>query len=153
MLVVYDDVSRNGTQDVHVAALDARLHPLFRTTVSPPDRGKTEQYLPAAGVDADTGAIWACWYDTTFDPNGHRSWFTCSASATGRTWSPPERAAAAPSLTEDIRFVAYETGLYPSVDAADGVAHVFWADTHVIDNGVDVFTAALHEDTAFASAR
>ena len=148
VLVVYDDVGRNGTQDVLVTVLDSRLRPLFRTRVSPPDRGKTEQYLPAAGVDADTGTIWACWYDTTFDPHAHRSWFTCSASRTGRTWTPPERAAAAPSLTEDVQFTAFETGLYPSVAAADGVAHVFWADTHVIESGVDAYTAALPERAA-----
>lgn len=152
VLVVYDDVGGNGTQDVLVAALDSRLRPLFRTHVSPPDRGKTQQYFPAAAVDAETGTIWACWYDTTFDPNAHRSWFTCSASRTGRTWTPPERAAAAPSLTEDVLFVAFRPGLYPSVVAARGVAHVFWADTHVIENGVDAFTAALPERVAFALA-
>ncbi|HVM55965.1 MAG TPA: sialidase family protein [Gaiellaceae bacterium] len=152
VLVVYDDAGPNGTQDVFVAALDSRLRPVFRTRVSPPDRGKTDQYLPAAGVDAETGAIWACWYDTTFDPHGHRSWFTCSASRTGRTWTAPVRAAAAPSLTEDVLYVAYETGLYPSIVAARGVAHVFWADTRVIDNGVDAYTAALSERAAFAQA-
>lgn len=153
VLVVYDDVGRNGTQDVLVAALDSRLRPLFRAHVSPPDRGKSQQYLPAAAVDAETGAVWACWYDTTFDPHAHRSWFTCSASRTGRTWTPPERAAAAPSLTEDVLFVAAAPGLYPSVVAARGVAHVFWADTRVIENGVDVFTAALPERAAFGLAR
>ena len=149
VLVVYDDVGRNGTQDVLVGALDRQLRPLFRTNVSPPDRGRTEQYLPAAGVDPDTGTIWACWYDTTYDPHAHRSWFTCSASRTGRTWTPPERAASAPSLTDDVLAVACEPGLYPSVAAAGGVAHAFWADTRVIEHGVDAVTAALPERAAF----
>jgi len=150
VLVVYDDAGANGTGDVFLAALDAQLHPLFRARVTPPDRGKSEQYTPTATVDPDTGTIWACWYDTTYDPNAHRAWFTCSASHTGRTWTPPERAAAQPSGTDDIGFYAFENGLYPSVVAAQGVAHPFWADSHVIANGVDAYTAALPELDAFA---
>jgi hypothetical protein len=150
VLVVYDDVAPDRTQDVLVAALDRRLRPLFRTRVGPPDRGKADQYLPAAAVDRDTGTIWACWYDTTFDPHAHRSWFTCSASRTGRTWTPPERAAAEPSPTDEVYFYSAQPGLYPSVVAAGGVAHAFWVDAHVIEAGADAYTAALPERTAFA---
>jgi hypothetical protein len=150
VFLVYDDVGANHTQDVDLAALDARLHPLFRARVSPPDDGATNQFLPAAAVDASTGVLWACWYDTTFDPHAHRVWFTCSASRNGKVWSPPERAAAKPSMTADVLSFAFKPGLYPSVVAADGVAHAFWADTHLIDNGVDAYTAALPERTAFA---
>jgi hypothetical protein len=150
VLLVYDDIGPNRTQDVDVAALDARLRPLFRARVSPPDTGRTEQFLPAAAVDADTGVVWACWYDTTFDPHAHRVWFTCSASRDGRTWTPPERAAAKPSYTIDVLSFAAKPGLYPSIAAGAGVAHVFWADTHIVSNGVDAYTAALPERAAFA---
>jgi hypothetical protein len=150
VLVVYDDVGANRTPDVYVTALDAKLRPLFRARVTPPDSGKTQQFFPAAAVDASTGVMWACWYDTTYDPNAHRAWFTCSASRNGRTWTSPERAAAQPSLTGDIYRVAFRPGLYPSVVAGGGVAHAFWADTHIAANGVDAYTAALPERAAFA---
>ena len=149
VLVVYDDFGANGTQDVLISGMDARLRPLFVASVSPPDRGQTSQFSPAATIDASTGAIWACWYDTTFDPNAHRAWFTCSASKDGRRWTPPERAAAVPSMTSEVQYYAGTPGLYPSVTAAGGVAHAFWADTRSSVDGVDVYTAALPERAAF----
>jgi hypothetical protein len=76
LAVVYDDVGANRTPDIFLTALDRGLKPLFRAQVNPPDSGKTQQLFPAAAVDPSTGALWACWYDTTFDPNAHRVWYT-----------------------------------------------------------------------------
>ena len=80
--LVYDDAGANGTTDVHVAALDPTLRPLFRTQVNPPDTGKTQQLFPAATADSSTGTLWACWYDTTFDPHARRAWFTAPPPTT-----------------------------------------------------------------------
>lgn len=149
VFVVYDDVGANRTLDVYVAVLDRALQRLFRTRVNPPDRGAAQQFFPVAAVDPATGALWACWYDTTFDPNAHRAWFTCSASRNGRTWTAPERAAAVPSAPADLFGVSAGYGLVPALAARGGVAHAFWADQRVVNLESEVFTASLGERTAF----
>jgi hypothetical protein len=104
----------------------------------------------AAGVDPTAGVLWACWYDTTFDPNAHRVWFTCSASRDGRAWSAPERAAAVPPLTADVFSAVAAGGLYSALAARGGVAHAFWIDGRVVDLEQEVFTAALPERAALS---
>jgi hypothetical protein len=148
--VVYGDVGANGTPDVYAAALDASLKPLFHVQVNPADKGKTQQFMPTSALDATTGALWACWYDTTFDPNAHRAWFTCSASHGGRTWTPPLKAASEPTSPTILYGTLGTSGLYPALAAGNGVAHAFWADGRVIANSSDVFTAAIPERVAFA---
>src|SRR5579862_670300 len=142
-LVVYDDVGVNRTQDVVIAG------PKFATTVPPPDKGKTQQFFPAAAVDPQTGVLWACWYDTTFDPNAHRAWFTCSASRDGRTWTPPERAAATPTDVSDLLTdLASANGFYPSVTAAAGNAHPFWIGVDPVTFQQEIVTATFSERDA-----
>lgn len=147
--VVYGDVGRNGTPDVEVAGLDRDLKPLFRAQVNPPDTSKTQQFMPASSLDPTTGVLWACWYDTTFDPNAHRAWYTCSASRDGRRWTPPLRASAVPTSPTILYGTLGASGLYPAVAARDGVAHAFWADGRVIANEADIFTAAIPQRAAF----
>lgn len=148
--VVYGDAAANGSSDLLVVALDAALRPRFVTRVNPPDRGRAEQFFPAATVDPATGVLWACWYDTTFDENAHRAWFTCSASHDGRIWSAPLRASAEPTSPNILYGTLGGAGLYAAVAARQGVAHVFWADGRVIANSADIFTAAIPEKTAFS---
>jgi hypothetical protein len=144
-LVVYEDVGVNRTQDVVIAA------PKFAATVPPPDKGKTQQFFPAAALDPQTRVLWACWYDTTFDPNAHRVWFTCAASRNGRTWTPPERAAATPTDVSDLYTdLASANGLYPSVTAAAGSAHPFWVGVDPTSFQQEIVTAKLSEREAFA---
>jgi hypothetical protein len=148
--VVYDDVGANGTPDVFVAALDGELRPLFHRQVSPPDKGATQQFFPVAAVDATTGAMWACWYDTTFDPHAHRAWFTCSTSHDGNTWSSPVRAAADPVQVNDLYTdLRGSTGFAPAVVADRGVAHAFWIGVNPHDFAQDIYTAALSERKTF----
>jgi hypothetical protein len=118
-----------------------------RVQINAPDK-KDLQVMPTSTVDPTTGTFWACWYDTTFDPNQHRVWFTCSASKNGRTWSAPVRAAAEPTDANILYGTFGNAGLYPSVTARNGVAHVFWADGRIINNSSDIFTAAIPEETA-----
>jgi hypothetical protein len=150
VFVFYDDVGANRTPNVYEVVLDRALRPVARRQVNPPDESATLQFGPAAAVDPQTGVLWACWYDTTFDPHAHRSWFTCSASRGGRVWSAPERASAAPSDTGFVYGTLGATGLRPQVLAGGGVAHVFWADlSHpLLDSEIE--TAALPERAALA---
>ncbi len=147
VFVVYDDVGEDRSQEVYAAALDRGLKPLFRAQINPRERHPAQQFLPAAAVDATTGALWACWYDTTFDRRAHRAWFTCSASHNGRSWTPPERAEDRPIAPTDLLNV--RLGMFPCVVARDGVAHAFWPDARVVDRGLDIFTASLPERSAF----
>jgi hypothetical protein len=140
--VVYDDIGANRTQDVFVTALARDLTPLFRARVSPPDRGATTQFFPAAAVDPQTGVLSACWYDSTFDPHAHRVWFTCSSSRKGRRWSDPVRAAAKPTKPGNL----YGTlPISPAVVAGDGRARAFWPDGRDYRVGIVMLTAAFRE--------
>jgi hypothetical protein len=150
VIVVYDDAGQNGTLDVYAAVLDRALRPRIHVQVNPPDTGKTQQIFPAAALDPVTQVAWACWFDTTYDPDAHHAWFTCSASRTGRTWSAP-LAAASSAATEppDLYGAAQKLGVTPSVAARDGVAHAFWPDGRIIDNGFDIFTVTIPQKRAF----
>jgi hypothetical protein len=150
--VVYGDVGANRTPDVYVAGFDPALSPLFHAQVNPPDKSPTQQFFPVATADPSTGALWACWYDTTFDPHAHRAWFTCSASRNGRVWTPPERAAGIPTQAADLfTDLGSSTGFSPAVVAAHGVAHPFWIDVNPVDFAQDISTAALDEHAAFVT--
>ncbi|HLY94563.1 MAG TPA: sialidase family protein [Gaiellaceae bacterium] len=140
--VIYDDIGPNRTQDVFSVGLDSKLKIMFRAQVNPPDTGKTEQFFPAAAIDAQSGVVSACWYDTTFDPNKHRSWFTCSTSPNGLDWGLPLRAAAEPTMTVDL----YGTlPISASLVAADGQTRAFWPDGRNYRRGMNVYTAPLPE--------
>ena len=148
--VVYGDVGANQTPDIYAVTLDRAMKQVSRAQVNPVEKKKTQQFLPAASLDPTTGVLWACWYDTTFDPNAHRAWFTCSASRNGHTWTEPLRASAEPTSPNILYGTLGGKGLYPAVTAAHGFAHVFWADGRVIANSSDIFTAAIPERAAFS---
>ena len=129
VFVVYDDA------DVFVSALDLDLRPLFRARVNPP--GKALKAFPVAAAN---GALWACWYDSTFDSSAHRVWFTCSSSRNGRSWTPPERAAAVPT---DPTALFQTLPILPALVPAAGRVHAFWPDYRNYRRGLNVFTTAL----------
>ena len=68
----------------------------------------------------------------------------------GRTWSPPERAASDPTPTVVVYSGLGKGGLGPAVTARNGLAHAFWPDGRIIENELDIFTAALPERAARA---
>jgi hypothetical protein len=148
VVVVYGDVGQNQTPDVYAAAFTRDLKPLGRSSVTPVETKKTQQFMPVSAVDPKTGTLWACWYDTTFDPNAHRVWFTCSASKNGKTWGAPVRASDKPTATDIIYGTLGGAGIYPALSAANGTAHAFWADGRVIADSTDIFTAAIPEKAA-----
>jgi hypothetical protein len=151
VLVVYTDFGVNQTPDVHAVGLDRSLRPLFRSRVSPVDTSKTQQLAPSAAVDTTTGTAWACWYDTTFDPNADRVWYTCAASKDGHSWSEPVRAASQPTKTDDLYGTIFRRGLRNSIVATQGVAHPFWADGRDYVQSMDVYTAAIPERVLFGT--
>lgn len=149
VLVVYGDVGEDQTPNVYVVGLDRSLKPLFRRRVNPADTTKTQQLAPSAAVDATTGTAWACWYDTTFDPNAKQLWYTCAASRDGRGWSAPVRAASQSTRTDDLYGTIFARGLRNAIVATRGVAHPFWADGRDYVQSMDVYTAAIPERVVF----
>jgi len=148
VVVVYGDVGRNQSPDIYAAAFTRDLKPLGKAQVNPAETKKTLQVMPVSALDPKTGIVWACWYDTTFDPNAHRVWFTCSASKNGTTWGAPVRASDQPTATDIVFGTLGGAGLYPALTAANGVGHAFWADGRVIADSTDIFTAAIPEKAA-----
>jgi hypothetical protein len=148
--VVFGDIGANQSQDVFLAAFDRTLEPLFRAQVSPPESSGTDQFLPVSAVDPETGVLWACWYDTTFDPEKDRAWFTCSAAKDGRRWGAPVRAAEEPTAPGVLYALAGQNGLQPDLVAHGGTAHAFWPDGRITDNEADIFTASIPQRSALS---
>jgi ABC-type dipeptide/oligopeptide/nickel transport system permease subunit len=147
--VTYASAIVNPARDVRVAVLDRFLRPVWRGQVGPPD-AESDQFWPTSAVDAQTGKLWACFYDTSGDPSRQRAWFSCTTSRDGRHWSTPMRAARASAdaevLWEDARIYNYGDvigyGGHTSLAAHDGVAYPMWIDTDEI-GGQEIFAARL----------
>ena len=135
-------------QNVYVSAYDAAtLRPLLvRRRMNPADGATpSDQFMPASAVDASTGTLWACWYDTTGDRARKRVRYTCSASSDGgATWAPPQRAATA--FSDETRRAAspFQYGDYAGLAAAGGRAHPVWTDSRDLAAlGEEIYTTTL----------
>jgi hypothetical protein len=151
VFVTYAVNGIDRTQDVAVAVFDRSLRPVWRGAVGDVSK-KADQFWPTSAVDASTGRLWACYYDTTGDSARHHAWFVCTSSLDGRHWSKPVRAAAdsqSPDvLWQDATIGGYGDatafGGYPGVAAAAGVAHPLWIDTrNVGGQGEEVFASNI----------
>jgi hypothetical protein len=151
---VYVTYGVNGadlTQDVAVAVFDLSLHPLWRGPIGPVKK-KTDQFWPTSAVDASTGKLWACFYDTTGDSERRHAWFACTSSRDGRRWTKPVRATTPSAnqavLWEDARIFGFGDsggyGGYVGVAAAGGLVHPLWIDTRDVGgNQEEVFGSTL----------
>jgi hypothetical protein len=150
--VVYGNGTDAGVQDVYLQAFDERLKPLagFPRRVNRPD-GSTpsDQFLPAAAVDQETGDLWICFYDTRGDKSRRRAWFTCTASLDGgETFLAPLHAATVPSdETRPPADITFGYGEYAGIAVAGGEAHPVWTDSRRLETlGEEIFTRALRLD-------
>jgi hypothetical protein len=152
--VTYGSTSLNQSQDVYVAAFDARLHPLLGVghvkQVNPPEgfRG-ADQFLPTSAVDPTTGRLWVCYYQSGTGRRARvRGRFACTASDDGaRSWLRP-RFVASVASDETGRFAERLDGYgdYEGVAAIRGVAHPIWTDgRHLRGRGEEIYTASLVE--------
>jgi hypothetical protein len=135
--VTYGNKAGNGSQDVYVASFDDRLAPLLGTPatgvaarIGPADGPeRSDQFWPASTVDASTGELWACYYDTRGNASRTRARYSCRRSDDGgRSWSGAARASA-PSDETWRGASPLQYGDYEGVAAADGVAHPIWTDS------------------------
>jgi hypothetical protein len=151
VFITYGVNGADQTNDVAVLVFDRALRPLARGPIGSTKK-KADQFWPASAVDARTGKLWACFYDTTGDSDRKHAWFTCTSSRDGKRWATPVRAAE-PSqnpgvLWEDARIAGYGDsggyGGYVGVAAAAGVAYAVWIDTHNVGgNQEEVFAATV----------
>jgi hypothetical protein len=149
--VTYATPGRDESQDVVAVVFDPSLQPLSRGLVGP-NKKKTDQFWPTSTLDAKTGRLWACFYDTTGDSNRNHAWFVCTSSADGKRWSEPVRATSVsanqPVLWQDALIAGYGDsggwGGYAGVAAAGGVAHPLWIDTRDVGgNQEEIFGSNL----------
>ncbi|MFL5946016.1 MAG: hypothetical protein ACJ74C_11355, partial [Gaiellaceae bacterium] len=151
---VYVTYGVNGadlTFDVAIAVLDSSLRTLWQGPIATAKK-KSDQFWPASTVDAKTGKVWACYYDTSGDSDRRHAWFTCTSSRNGRRWTKPVRAAPQSQnqlvLWEDARIAGYGDsggwGGYVDVAAANGVVTPLWIDTHDVGgNQEEVFASVV----------
>jgi hypothetical protein len=149
--VTYGVNGKDLTQDVAVAVFDRALRPVWSGPIGSVKK-KADQFWPASTVDAHTGKLWACYYDTTGDSDRKHAWFTCTSSPDGRRWRKPVRAASASQnpgvLWEDARIAGYGDsggfGGYVGIAAAAGLVYPLWIDTHnVRGNQEEVFASRV----------
>jgi hypothetical protein len=138
-------------QSVRVGVLDPALRSLWNGPIGPVD-AKADRFWPASTIDATTGRLWACYYDTSGDSSRARAWYTCTSSTNARKWAKPVRAArdaASPDvLWEDARVYSYGDvigyGGTTSLAAAHGAVHPLWIDTRDLGGRKqEVFGATL----------
>jgi len=160
--VTYASLTANETWDVGVAVFDAKLRPLWRGRIGPAETKPADQFWPTSAVDAQTGELWACFYDTTGDSERKQAWFLCSRSRDGRHWAQPVRVARQPEnafvlWADAIRAgfgdeIAY--GSYPGLAAAAGVAQPMWIDARDRSHlDQEIFTARVTSASLSASGR
>jgi hypothetical protein len=151
VFVTYGVNGADQTQDVAVAVFDRALHPVWRGPIGDVKK-KADQFWPSSAVDASTGKLWACYYDTTGDSARQHAWFVCTTSRDGKRWSRPVRAAATSEnpdvLWQDATIAGYGDatayGGYTALAAAGGVAHPLWIDTRDIGgNREEVFASKI----------
>jgi hypothetical protein len=152
--VSYAKTDFAGDEGVYVKAYDRRL----RAVVAGPDGGgvpvapdapgtRPDQFWPASAVDAASGAVWVCFYDTSGDPARRKVFYSCTVSRDGgRRWAKPVRAASAPSDETQPGAYLRQYGDYEGLAVGGGVAHPIWTDSRdLATRGEEIYTAALAE--------
>jgi len=149
--LTYDVNGPDLTQDAALAVFSPSLKPMWRGPIGPTKK-KADQFWPASAYDAQTGRLWACFYDTTGDSDRRHAWFSCTATRDGRQWATPLRvtgpSASAEVLWEDARIYGFGDnggwGGYVGLTAANGKAHALWVDTRDLGgNQEEIFGGTL----------
>jgi peptide/nickel transport system permease protein len=151
VFVTYGVGQPGEPQSVRIGVLDRSLRPVWRGPVGPAGP-KANRFWPASTLDATTGRLWACFYDTSGDSSRTHAWYSCTSSTDGRRWATPVRAARDSSspevLWEDARVYSYGDvigyGGTTAVAAAHGSVHPLWIDTRDLGGKKqEVFGATL----------
>lgn len=151
VFVTYGVNGADTTHDVAIAVFDRALRPVWRGPIGP-TRKKSDQFWPASSVDASTGKLWACYYDTSGDSQRQHAWYVCTSSSDGKNWTKPVRATAQSAdqnvLWADALIYGFGDnggfGGYAGVAAGGGAVHPLWIDTRDIGgNQEEVFASTI----------
>lgn len=147
-----------GRQAAHIAVFDARLRrinpdPETREgrPVAPSSAARgADQFWPQSAVDASSGTVWVCFYDTLGDKARKRAYYSCTISRNGgKTWRRPVRAATVAS-DETLQGASGHYGYSQGVVADNRIAHPIWTDTReLVQMHEEIYTTTLAE-TDFA---
>jgi hypothetical protein len=146
--VVYAEPSASAQDlDVFARNYDRALRPRGGTLrVNPPDGGTaSDQFQPTATIDAATGLIWVCFYDTRGDRTRRTARFSCTASREGFRWKRPLRVASTPSDETRTTASKYQYGDYQGLAIGrDGIAHPIWTDSrNLAEMNEEIYTTRL----------
>lgn len=151
--VTYALTDFQGDQGAAVTVFNSRLralagYPLTKTPLlvaSAPKSENADQFWPASAVDAATGALWVCFYDTRGDPKRTRAFYSCTVSSDGaKTWAAPIHAATVASDETQPGADAHEYGDYEGLAVAGGVAHPIWTDSRDLGTlAEEIYTTTL----------
>jgi hypothetical protein len=151
LYVTYGVNGADQTFDVAIVVLDRSLRTLSQGAIATAKK-KSDQFWPTSTVDAKTGKLWACYYDTSGDSERRHAWFSCTSSSDGRRWTEPVRATPDSQnsivLWEDARISGYGDsggwGGYVGVAAANGAVMPLWINTHDVGgNQEEVFASVV----------
>jgi hypothetical protein len=133
--------SRRSEQGIAVGATGGRLR----------GRSHPDQFWPQSAVDASSGVLWVCVYDTWDDKTFTSAFYSCAASRTGgRTFSRLVKAASVASDETQPGADAHGYGDYEGLAVANGVAHPMWTDSReLVDLGEEIYTTRLAESDLF----
>ena len=144
-----------GNQGAFITIFDAELRRLSASVgryegppVAPASNGeRTDQFWPQSAVDAATGAVWVCFYDTRGDPNRRRVFYSCTVSRDGGgTWAESQPAASVASDERQPGADVREFGDYQGLTAAGGLAHPIWTDSRDLATlAEEIYTTRLAE--------
>jgi len=153
--VSYAQTEFYGNRGAHVTILNNRLrtlagYPLTREglPVAPAGRGqRSDQFWPQSAVDASTGTLWVCFYDTRGDPKRKQAFYSCTISKDGgKTWAKPVHAASVASDETQPGADPHEYGDYQGLAVANGVARPIWTDSRDLETlAEEIYTTRLTE--------
>ena len=145
----------SGRQTVYLVVFNSRLRPLLGYPVTneglpvdlPEGPDHPDQFWPASAVDAATGRLWVCFYDTRGDPQRQSAFYSCTFSADGgKTFARHVHAASVASDETQHGADGREYGDYQGLAVANGVAHPIWTDSRDLPAlGEEIYTTSLYE--------
>ena len=136
--VTYTLTDFQGDKGIAVTVFDGSLRPVAGYAVAhkalliapAPASVNADQFWPTSAVDAATGDLWACFYDTRGDPKRTSAFFSCTFSRDGGIhWARPVHAATVPSNETQRGADPHEYGDYEGLAVSHGVAHPVWTDS------------------------
>ena len=156
--VSYAQTDFGGDEGVIVKAYERALRPVREegTPVAPAPRSvRPDQFWPASAVDASTGAVWVCFYDTGGDRARKKAFYSCTVSRDGgQTWTARVHAASVASDETQPGADLRQFGDYEGLAVANGVAHPIWTDSRDLATlAEEIYTTRLTEADVFAPSK